>query len=358
MKSNRLMPGVALLIGIPLILSGCGLSSVSHQASDQQKQKIQYVKPGDSLNKKKDHKKGKAESKKSQKTASRKLFLEDKNGFLVPQTFKLPVPKGGGVVKQALQYLVKGGPVNNLLPNGFQAVLPAGTRVLGANLQNGTLTVNFSSRFKHYKANQEKKILEAVTWTATQFKNVNHVKLMIDGVAQTAMPVNGTPIDQGGASRADGINQEMGDVVDVMGTQPVMLYFPEQIGNNYYYVPVTTRMKANKGEIVAAVNGLISGPQPGNNLLNVFSNGVKLLGNPKIQDHVLTLNFNKKLYDNASKKTISNAELNALVLSMTAQPGIKKVAIEVNGKATVKTEAGKTLSKPVSRPKHVNKVGL
>lgn len=360
MKNKRIMPGVALLIGIPIILSGCGLSGISQQANDQQKPKIQYMKPGDSLNKKKDNKKQnkKDSPKTSQKTTSRKLFLEGKNGLVVPETYQLPVPKKGDVAQQALQYLVKGGPISNLLPNGFQAVLPAGTEVRGASLKNGTLTVNFTKPFKNYKANQEKKILDAITWTATQFKNINHVKIMIDGVIQTSMPVNKTPIDQGGASRADGINQELGDVVDVTGTEPVTLYFPEQVGSDFYYVPVTTRMPIGKGKIVAAVNGLLNGPNTGSGLLDAFGNGVKLLGQPKIQDHVVTLNFNKNIYANPGKKVISNKELDSLVLSLTSQTGIKKVAIEVNGKAAAKTEAGKTLSKPVSRPKHVNTVGL
>ncbi|HET7577686.1 MAG TPA: GerMN domain-containing protein [Bacillales bacterium] len=361
MKRKWLMSGAALIIGIPLILSGCGQWGASQQADNPKN--VNYIDQGDSLNKKQNENKKNEETSakmgdQNAETASRTLYLVDKNGLVVPQTFQLPIPKGGGVAQQALQYLVKGGPVSNLLPNGFQAVLPAGTDVIAANLNNGTLTVNFSKPFASYKKSQEKNILQAVTWTATQFDNIDHVKIQVDGVAQKAMPVKGTPIGPKGASRSDGINEEIGQVVDVTGTRPVTLYFPAQVGNEYYYVPVTTRMNVGKGKVVAAVNGLLNGPSSNDGLLDVFGKNVQLLGDPQFHNGVVTLNFNKAIYSDPKKKTISTEQLDALVLSLTSQPRIHKVAIQVNGKASVKTEAGKVLSKPVSRGQVVKTVGL
>lgn len=55
-------------------------------------------------------------------TVMRELYLIDKNGYVVAQT--LPLPKSESTAKQALEYLVQGGPVSEILPNGFRAVLP------------------------------------------------------------------------------------------------------------------------------------------------------------------------------------------------------------------------------------------
>src|SRR5699024_8642971 len=66
-------------------------------------------------------------------TVDRQLFLLDKNGMVAPQILQLPEREDKEVAAQALEYLVKGGPVTSLLPNGFQAVLPEGTEVLGLN---------------------------------------------------------------------------------------------------------------------------------------------------------------------------------------------------------------------------------
>src|SRR4051812_20298812 len=46
-------------------------------------------------------------------TVKTELYLIDKNGYVVPQTLELP--KSEGVAKQALEYLVKDGPVTELL---------------------------------------------------------------------------------------------------------------------------------------------------------------------------------------------------------------------------------------------------
>ena len=53
--------------------------------------------------------------------------------MVVPQTFELP--KTESAAKQALEYIVKDGPVSEILPNGFQAVLPAGTEIIGVNFK-------------------------------------------------------------------------------------------------------------------------------------------------------------------------------------------------------------------------------
>ena len=106
------------------------------------------------------------------------LYLIDKNGLVVPQTLELP--KTESVAKQALEYLVKNGPVTEMLPNGFQAVLPADTKI-SVNVKDKVATVDFSNEFKNYQAEDELKILQSITWTLTQFDSIEKVKLQMNG---------------------------------------------------------------------------------------------------------------------------------------------------------------------------------
>ena len=55
------------------------------------------------------------------------LYLIDKNGYVVSQS--IPLPGKESVAKQALEHLVVNGPVQEVLPNGFRAVIPADTQV-------------------------------------------------------------------------------------------------------------------------------------------------------------------------------------------------------------------------------------
>src|SRR5699024_1967766 len=100
----------------------------------------------------------------TEETVQRELYLLDENNLVVPQV---------------MEYLVKDGPVTELLPSGFEAVLPADTEILSVNLEeeSSTLVVDVSEDFKNYDAEQELQIIQAMTHTLTQFDSVDKVKL-------------------------------------------------------------------------------------------------------------------------------------------------------------------------------------
>ncbi|MBY0099080.1 GerMN domain-containing protein [Mesobacillus maritimus] len=284
-------------------------------------------------------------------TVPTELYLIDKNGYVVSQTMDLP--KTEGVAKQALEYLVENGPVSQLLPNDFRAVLPADTEMT-VNVKDGTATVDFSNEFATYKEEDEQRILESVTWTLTQFDAIDKVKIQLNGKELDSMPVGGTPIGDE-LTRADGINLNTTGAVDITNTSPVTVYYIGGEAENYYYVPVTKRVN-NDGvnEIEATINELAAGPGHGTGLLSQFQSDVKLLADPKIEDGKVTLDFNESIYGSFEEKLVSEHVLNTLVLSLTEQKGIESVAVTVNGEAGLKTEEGADLTEPVTRPQKVN----
>lgn len=354
MLNRRTSKLVTSIVTSVILLSGCGLFKKDQAIKEiDPPQDVSYLKDGESLQQSKENTARASKEAQATETVKRELYLIDQNGFVVPQTLSLP--KTDAVAKQALEYLVEGGPVTEMLPNGFRAVLPAYTRILGVKLEkDGTIIVDFSPEFARYKREDEKKILEAITWTLTQFDNVKKVKIRMNGHDQPAMPVNGTPI-QDRVSREDGINMDTSGVVDITNTHPVIVYFVAQQGEQTYYVPVTRRISnQQKDDISAAVNELIKGPAYGSGLVSEFQSDVQLVGEPTYEDGKVTLNFNDAIYGSNKKHVISEHVLNALVLSLTEQKGVESVAITVNGKADLVREDGKALSEPVTRPENVN----
>ncbi|MBM4762481.1 GerMN domain-containing protein [Bacillus sp. B15-48] len=285
-------------------------------------------------------------------TVPTELYLIDKNGYVVSQTLNLP--KTDGVAKQALDHLVVNGPVQDLLPNGFRAVLPADT-TMTVNIKEGTAIVDFSNEFGSYNAEDELRILQAVTWTLTQFESIDHVKLQINGKELDSMPVNGTPIREV-LSRADGINVNTEGVVDMTNSKAITVYYIGGEPENYYYVPVTKRVENNHpNDIQSIVKELAAGPGYGTGLLSEFQTGVKLIDEPKIEDGMATLDFNESIYGSfEEEKIVSEHVLNTLVLSITEQQGVDRVAVTVNGEADLVTDNGRKLAEPVSRPENVN----
>ncbi|WP_223591083.1 GerMN domain-containing protein [Neobacillus bataviensis] len=345
-KNKAKILGLTVLTS-SVLLSGCGLFGGEIQ------KKIDPPKTTQVVDKKENTETAAAKKANAENTVQTELYLIDKNGYVVPQTIALP--KTASVAKQALEYLVVNGKVTDLLPNDFRAVLPEDTDMSVNIDKDGVATVNFSKEFKDYKAEDEKRILQSITWTLTQFDNIKSVALKMNGTPLTKMPVKGTPISEH-LSRASGINIDTTDVMDITNTKPVTVYYigGEEEGS-YYYVPVTRRVPAGeKDNITAVVNELIQGPSENSNLVSEFMSDVKLLEAPKIANGQVTLNFDENIYGSFEEKEISQSLLNALVLSLTEQKDIKKVAIQVKGKAELKNDEGKKLTEPVTRPEKVN----
>lgn len=343
-KSYR--AGVPMLIALSIIVSGCSLGS-EKTMNETDPPPVSYVDESVSF----DSNVEETIKEMVSEMTMRELYLIDQNGLVAPQALQLP--KSEGVARQALEYLVQDGPVSELLPNGFQAVLPAGTEIFGVNIKDGVAIADFSEQFKDYRPEDELKILQSVTWTLTQFESVEIVKIRINGYDQEVMPVNGTPIGEG-FSRANGINMETNNMVDVSNSKGVTLYFLSQNGENVYYVPVTRRVNSNEDQLKAVVTQLLAGPSNFTNLLTDFRHGVQLIEEPRYANGVVTVNFNEALLNHIEGTAISEEVLNLLVLSLTEQAGVEKVAIEVNGDNKILMATGEFLSEPVARPLKVN----
>lgn len=347
-KKTKATVAVTLLAS-SVYLSGCGLFGGEKADKIDPPQTVNSLKKGETLS---DNKDKKINNVSEENNIMTELYFIDKNGYVVSQT--LPLPKETAVAKQALEYLVVDGPVQNMIPNGFRAVIPANTN-LSVDVKDGTAIVNFSNEFKKYDKQDEEKILQSITWTLTQFDSINKVQLKINGKQLNEMPVNGTPINQDGLTRANGINNDLTEVIDITNTHAVTVYYLAESGNSSYYVPVTKRVSnTEKNDVQAVINELIKGPDKNSSLVSAFQSGVALLDTPVIQDGKVTLNFNEDILGSFEEKVISENVLKPLVYSLTEQKGIKSVAIEVNGSTKLTDEKGNSLSEPVSRPEKVN----
>ncbi|TMU85742.1 sporulation protein [Bacillus sp. BHET2] len=357
--TNKAKVSIAVtVLASSVYLSGCGLLSFGDgKEKIDPPQDLSYLKEGEKVDTAKGGESEKKVSKEeaNAETVMTELYLIDKKGYVVSQS--LPLPGQESVAKQALEYLVVNGPVQNVLPNGFRAVLPADTQVT-VDIKDGKAIADFSPEFNNYQPEDEQKILQSVTWTLTQFDSVEKVELRVNGYPLTEMPVNGTPIDDKGLTRKVGINVDTSGVVDPTSTKPLTVYYVSQTDDKTYYVPVTKRVSSKSvDEITAVVNELIDGPGYSSSLASDFT-GAKLLDDPKLEDGTVTLNFNEAVYGSIEEKIVSEHMLNSLVLSLTEQKGIKGVSVLVNGEATTVSKDGKTITEPVTRPENVNAISF
>ncbi|MEO3946971.1 GerMN domain-containing protein [Gorillibacterium sp. CAU 1737] len=337
----------ALAIG--LIASGCSLRSQESQAIDPPPNEAavmmnQTEPPAQA---------GQASAQTSALAgASAELFVRDAAGYVVP--LSVPLAEESNRPLAALEALVDGGPGTKLLPTGFRNLLPKGTQVLSLSVdKDKTATVNLSAAFTHYNAPDERKLLEALTWTLTGFPEISRVKLLVEGQPMPEMPEQATPLDQP-LDRSMGINLEIAPGVNPGHSNAVVLYFTNRTDGQFaYYVPVTRLISRTNDIAKATLTELVKGPDAASGLLTALSAETKVLGVNEAEDEsLIQADLGSAFLDRDQKA--SPEAIQAVVLSLTENTKAKQVQLSVNGKPAVNAADNKAYSEPVDRPEAIN----
>lgn len=312
----------AALLSIPMVLSGCGMfGAQSSEAVDppppiQEAAMIQAAEGNGAL----------------AMLPLTTVYLQDQQGLLAPVSLTLPSGTDASSPKTALDTLVTGGAYAGMLPEGFQGVLPQGTVVQNVTIHadDKLAVVEFSGNFAKYDAKEERKMLEAVTWTLTGTPDVENVQIWVDGKKLTQMPVNSTPLPEP-LNRAVGINLDLGDTF-VTNSSPVTVYFSAASpAGIQYYVPVTRLVTPGEDRVQAALNELIKGPDKGGELEEVMTGGTELQSVKTAEDGTVTVALKDDMF--AEGDIVPSELLQSVVLTTAENTASKdaKVQIEWNG---------------------------
>lgn len=287
------------------------------------------------------------------------VYLKDQHQLLAPVSVLASLEGNQKAGQKALELMVAEGPYAAELPIGFEAVLPKGTIVNDLTIVDDQklAIVDLSSSFGNYAPEDERRIVEAVTWTLTSLPGVNKVQLSVDGVKLGEMPVDRFPLDEP-LTRAVGINLEVDEGVDYSQSTPVTLYFSSvSPSDESYYVPVTRLIDRTDNKAKSAIQELIAGPLDsiaGNgSLIPVSTPDVVVKSIEKGAD-VVSIALEDSAYVEGQKMPAELLE--AVVLSLTENTGIGKVQISINGSSNIMDTNNVDYSKPVSRPEVVNAI--
>lgn len=373
MKPMQQIRGISAvcLLAVPLALSGCGLfgsesASIDAPPPEVEAQMLQ-TSGGTTLDsgvfgpvtQEDTQTATKGSTKSAQGTASgdrTTVFLEDGNGLLAPVSLSLPKSKdASSALKNSLMALVSKGEYASSVPKGFQGVLPAGTEVSVTVDKSNLAVVEFNSEFNNYDPADERKILEAITWTLTGQDEIKGVQLWVDGKKLTEMPLQGTPLDRP-LSRTMGINlPKQGPLL--MNSSAVTVYFSTTSPDGIqYYVPVTRFVPAGQEQLTAALNELIAGPESGNGLEMVMTQGTILDSVDAGQNGVVTVSLTDDMFTDG--KGVPAEMLESVVLTVAQNSDDSLVQIRLNGKESITDTDNVDYSKPVSAPEYLNEIPL
>lgn len=348
MIQKRWIRGAVLsgVLVLPILTSGCGLfSKQTSQSIDppqvEVKDGVEGAETGQAI--------GVGEE------AQMTVYLEDRNGYLAPISLQTSLGAKEQAAQKALEMMVENGAYANQLPEDFRAVIPQGTQIKSYKYdkEQKLAKVEFSEPFSDYNPQDERTIVEAITWTLTAMPGIEGVEIWYEGAKLPEMPQDGFPLDNT-LTRSVGINIEAADGVNYAQSTPVTLYFSAQtLNDEQYYVPVTRLVARSETPTKAALEQLISGPLNKKELTSVIIPDVQVKDVVQEGD-VVTVDLQDEGYQQGQK--LPSEMLQALVLSITENTKAATVQIKVNGESNFTDEANNSYSEPVGRPHHVNAI--
>ena len=106
----------------------------------------------------------------------------DDDGIIVRQEVKRAIPASDSPLTDSLVALLKG-PSEDEIRRRLLSLVPAGTKLLGAQVRGSTVFINFSEEFmyNHYGIEGYAGQLKQVVYTATAFPTVHDVQILIEG---------------------------------------------------------------------------------------------------------------------------------------------------------------------------------
>lgn len=104
------------------------------------------------------------------------------DGALVPAKVERTLLPSDSPMRDAIEAAIKG-PSPDETKRRLKSLIPAGVKILGATVRNSTAYVNFSEEFlfNTYGIEGYAGQLRQIVWTATEFRNVNDVQILVDG---------------------------------------------------------------------------------------------------------------------------------------------------------------------------------
>ncbi len=215
--------------------------------------------------------------------------------------------------KDLVDGLIIDGKKSNIIPNGFRSVIPPGTSVLDLNLEDKTLTINFSKELLEVNKKEENKMIEALIYTLTSIDGIDNVIIKVEGEALNTLP-SGTKLPTL-LNKDYGINKSY-DLVTTKDIDYYTIYYVNKYNDYEYYVPVTKYInKTNDDKIKVIIKELSSSPIYETNLMSYLNANTEIY-DYELLDNNLKLNFNNMVLSDVDSNKILEEVIYTIGLSM------------------------------------------
>ena len=263
------------------------------------------------------------------------IYTLDRNNYIARILINSNKEKIEDKVKYIIETLVIDGKNSNNIPNGFRGILPAGTEVLGLDLKDKILTINFSKEILDIKDEYEEKMIESIVYSLTSIEGIDKIIIKVEGKILEKLPKSGKIINNI-LDKHYGINKKY-NIVTPKDIDSYTVYYVSKYNNQEYYVPITKYInKDDNDKIKVIINELKTSPIYEENLMSYLSTEVNLI-NYEYKDSTMILNFDNALYNNRGNNILEEV-IYTISLSLENNYNIKEVVFEVEGKEIYKKD--------------------
>lgn len=262
------------------------------------------------------------------------IYLLDTNGYVARTTIKSEDLDTKSTALDVAKGLIIDGEKSHIIPNGFRAMIPAGTEILDLKLENKILTINFSKDLLTINEKDEEKMIEAMIYSLTSIEGIDKVIIQVEGKVLEKLPHSQKNISFP-QDKKYGINKKY-DITMPSSIESYTVYYVCQQNDDQYYVPVTKYIN-HKGndKIKIIIDELSTSPIYETNLMSYLDTNV-VLKDYSLEEKQLKLNFNEAIL--SDNKHILEEVIYTLGLSMEDNYNVKEVILMVDNQEIYKIE--------------------
>lgn len=249
------------------------------------------------------------------------LYLLNDYNQLTKVDFKVSEDKLVNVIKSIINKLT----ISNdaTIPKSFTQLIPSDVKVNDVIVEEGIAKINFSDEFLKIKEEDVIKIIEAITYSLLELKEINGVSIYVNHNNISSMYSNIPEI----ITKEYGINKRM-ELRKFNDISKVTIFYVDNEDDNYYYVPITKYVNDDRDKIKIIIDELSSNYVYESNLISLLNKNIKLL-NYEIKNDSMILDFNNSIF--MENNEILEEVIYSISYSVFANYDVENVVFKVNG---------------------------
>lgn len=261
------------------------------------------------------------------------IYLLDKNNYLAKAEIIIQSEDTEGMAQELIRAMIIGEAMEDKIPNGFKAIIPSNTKVLGMDYNENILKINFSKELLDTNIVNEEKIIEAIIYTLTSINDVDKIIIMIEDKVLTKLPQSQITLPTT-LDRSYGINKQY-NLSTNNNINKTTIYYINKYNNHEYYVPVTKINNDARDKIEIIIDELSSKNLYTTNLMSYLNDNTKILSVNE-ENSILTIDFNDYIFNDLDTKEILEEVIYTIYLSVKDNYNVKDVIFTYNNEEIYK----------------------